>query len=525
MRYLWVLLLGASCWAQTFSYSARSDVTAQGYPGSIPCPSGSGCAGGGALTGANYAFTPSDFPTTEIVRLTDSTLPTSPFGSTVNQAWFTNCGGAGQVNLMDTTDTRFYLCGEGSADYVFSWNASTLTATELYYAPNCGAGGTGTGNLFFSFTQPHVAYSVGFVPNGSNLDIAFCQYDFTSAVTAPTISNGKITVLVDLATCAAALGNISGSAPYVDDISVSGDDQTFGAVVSTGSGQGTAVYAVVWDRTKGCRVLETDTGAITGSYGGAPTGTLAISDRYYVHGGRMGKGNTYFMTSVQSCISNCGPGNNDGLVIWNIATLNAQTVPNGGFAHLAVGYNEIAVNNGTTVSSVYHQQTFISYPMANTSSYSVINNTWPPSVIPWDDHPGWATDNSTDTAPFCGSGYIGNGSSNTFTPTYAWDNEILCTAMDGSGTVWRMNHTYGTNFSQFFNVASVIGAPSQDGKYFLWSTDWDGMLGKTDLVTTACTIGTNCRGDVFLAILPILASTSNAIGGNIKFNGNISVIP
>jgi hypothetical protein len=489
-------LTGTGTTSAFSSYSARTDAVFQPYPNVITCPSPSGCSDGGAPIGANYAFTPSDFPTTQIVRLTDSQTPTTPFGAT--GGWFQNCGGTGQANPMDTSDTRFYLCQAGNAVHIFSWNAATLTSNRIYAMPGCGVGSGGS-NLFFSFTRPYIAYSVAFTNNAGNIDPAFCQYDFTSSSTQPTVANGKVTVLVDLATCVPALSNIGGV--YVDDISVSGDDQTFAAVVSNVSGQDTAPYAIVWDRTKGCRVWNTNTGAISGSYGSAPTGTVSILDRFFIHGGRIGKGNTYFKISSASCISSCG---SSGLYLWNIASVDVQTVAKGDFAHEATGYNTEVTSFGHTVNGTYHQQTFASYEMSNTSSFTVINSAWPPSHA-WDQHMSWTTDNPSDTAPFCTSTII-NGSKpgpGFFTPTYAWDNEILCVAMDGSGTVWRMAHTYSSDWNQYFNPEFSIGALSQDGKYYFWSTDWDGMLGNTDLSSNACTIGRNCRADVFMAILPV----------------------
>src|SRR6266852_4891857 len=44
-------------------YCARTDFDTQPYPNPIPCPSSSGCAGAGGLTGANFTFAPADFNT------------------------------------------------------------------------------------------------------------------------------------------------------------------------------------------------------------------------------------------------------------------------------------------------------------------------------------------------------------------------------------------------------------------------------------------------------------------------------
>ncbi len=97
-----------------------------------------------------------------------------------------------------------------------------------------------------------------------------------------------------------------------------------------------------------------------------------------------------------------------------------------------------------------------------------------------------------------------------FTATDTWDNEILGISTNGSGKVYRFAHTYVNPADTPFTQGSI----SQDGKYLLWTSDWNGELGKTDGVTTACTIGTNCALGVFLAVLPIISGPTNPLSYN-----------
>jgi hypothetical protein len=86
--------------------------------------------------------------------------------------------------------------------------------------------------------------------------------------------------------------------------------------------------------------------------------------------------------------------------------------------------------------------------------------------------------------------------------TNAWDNEILGVATDGSGTVYRFAHTYDTNQSSVFSAEDAIGDVSADGKYYFWTTDWDGMLGQYGGGANSCSVsGQTCRTDVFMALL------------------------
>ena len=110
----------------------------------------------------------------------------------------------------------------------------------------------------------------------------------------------------------------------------------------------------------------------------------------------------------------------------------------------------------------------------------------------------WANDNASDTAPFIALMQAGTGIYNTFSAIDAWDNELLAVSTNGSGEVYRLAHTYANGLE--FTPGSI----SQDGKYLLWTTNWDGMLGNTDGTDTPCTIDMNCRVDVFMAVLPII---------------------
>jgi hypothetical protein len=82
----------------------------------------------------------------------------------------------------------------------------------------------------------------------------------------------------------------------------------------------------------------------------------------------------------------------------------------------------------------------------------------------------------------------------------AWYNEITGVAPDGSGKVWRFSHSFITSKSQVFNAYYGIGSVSQDGKFFLMSSDWMGTLG-SESGTSSCTIGKDCRSDAFVVEL------------------------
>ena len=493
-------------WAQ--SYTARTDYTAQPYPGTIPCPSASGCSGGGALTGAGYCFTPSDFAT-QICRVTDQSSP----GSQPN--FGTDCGGSAETNMMDVSDTRFYVCTGGNVPVMFSFDGTTNppTTAALYGAMlgGCEAAATYTLNLTFSYTQPKVAYAENY--HGGNP--ALCQYDFTSSSTMPTYANGKITSLVDLSTCVAGLAGKDYNTIYTEDVSPSADDQTFAISGSTTSGQGSTgdVYVIVWNRTNGCRVWNTSTGAVTGSWGA--TGTISKTDTFYLHNVRMNKNGDWVKVSQNTCIGG-GCTSVRNTYLWNIATLNVYAGVNDATAacgHGTVGYthwiNECSTGGNNT--------DFLE--RANTSDDAAgvqVTSGFPSPLSVQDAHISWNNGNSSDTTPVIMSLYTDDNST-----TNACDNEITAMTTDGTGKMFRFAHTYITRADiQNFDAEFAIGNPSQDGKYYFWSTDWEGKLGQIGGGSSACTIGTDCRGDVFFAIL---SQSGTALSNGVKLSNGAKI--
>jgi hypothetical protein len=458
--------------AATVSYhSARTDLTFQPYPNPIPCPSESGCPGGGALTGANYQLTPSDFPSTPIVRITDvNTVGTQ-------HSYNTSCDASSEVNDWSMNDDRFTICQNGNRQLLFSFDTATNTATQdpTFVSP-------GTGSLYFSYTQPYIMYHAHL--NGSN-DLAIFSYDTTS------LGNPTAVQVVDLGTACSIAGLIgNSSAAATQGITVSGDDQTFGVAGSSTDGQGSSgdYYAIAWNRTTGCTYWNTRTGHIF--VNGVDQGAIGISDTFLMHNLRIGKSGTWMKVQISSCLGACTSGAWNYL--WEIGTTAITVSTSGnGCGHTAVGYSHWVNKcdgtedvNGLFMSPFTSPNTQISLP-ASYPSPDQSNGA----------HLSWADDNDTDSAPFFammqGPSFAG--------ATGAWTNELLGVSTNGSGLVYRLAHTYATTAMTF-----TPGAISQDGKYLLWTTDWDGMLGNTNGTDVACTIGINCRADVFMAILPII---------------------
>jgi hypothetical protein len=486
-----VLVFISGVAAQT--YQARTDVNFQGYPTPIPCPSSAGCAAGGALTGAGFYFTPSDF-NTPLLRVTDANTHTS----NSSRSFATDCGGSAEANLFDVTKTRFYVCDGGTGVHIFGLDASvnppkTALLYGSYVLASCGGDGS-TGNAFFSFTHPKLLYAAAW---NQRKDPVICSYDVRDTSSGPTLANGGIKQVVDLADCVPALAG-TGTSTYLGEIGVSGDDQTVAAYPSATNGQGSGTYVIIVNQKLGCRVWNTATGMVSGVYGGAPLGSVDIPDRFTVHNVRLSKAGTYAKVTIQNCMNNnCNSGLNQ-TYIWQVNSLTVLPIstasPEYGGGHQAFGYNEW-VNKGGSPAS-WNEQFDIRPASVTTPGF--IPALYPSGPNSMDGHWSWNNDNSADTAPFLGT--FSNGAS--FIPSQAWDDEIMAFAPDGSVS-WRFAHTYASNQSQFFSAQYAIGNVSQDGSLYIWTTDWDGMLGNTNGTSAACTIGVNCRADVFMAVLPV----------------------
>ena len=120
---------------------------------------------------------------------------------------------------------------------------------------------------------------------------------------------------------------------------------------------------------------------------------------------------------------------------------------------------------------------------------------------PWNgwcdaDHSSWLNSVTNPNAPILMSRY---GGSSCY--QYAWSGEIDAAAVDGSNTVWRFAHTHNSSSSCYYGQA--FAQISNDGRWALFSSPWDGTLGSD----TA--FGCSSRIDAFIVDLigpPVITS-------------------
>jgi hypothetical protein len=425
----------------------------------------------GNLTGANSIVTDPDFHN-RIVRVTDA--HTNPEPTFVNRTFVSAGSGSADENLWNVDSTMFVVQDTGSNTYPFSFNPATLQASRMYISnfpstnglmiASSGIWSRVNQNLLYTFSKTFIH-----------------KYDFTDRSNPPSAQT-----LYDFSSSANCL-----PAHFTDTWSVNGgvgdDDTVFGRAFSTTGGQGTGIYVVVYKVGSGCSLLNTQTGQVSGDWGAK--GTINIADRWTIHNVKLSKdGNWMIITPTQCTSARCSA----GPYFWQVGTTNVGSCGQGGLCsgHFTEGYSHwVNCNNSPMGNQVIRS---FSEP---TSTHSIGNNLPEGIVVPLDQHQSWNNADPQDSLPVFSATW-----SNLSPFPAPWYNEIIAVAPDGSGKTWRFAHTFITARSQRFSTAYAIGTISQDGRFFIFASDWMGTLG-SESGAASCTIGKDCRGDVFVVEL------------------------
>jgi hypothetical protein len=426
----------------------------------------------GNLTGANTIVTDPDFGN-RIVRITDAdTDPGAPW--TYARSFVSSSSGSADENLWNTDSTLFLIQSVGGAAYPFAFDPSTLHGARLYLSSYPSTGGM---KLSDAGTWSRVNSNVLYTSSGTAID----KYDFTDRTNPPAAQ--RLFDFTSSHNCLPAGFSVTWSARG----GVSAGDAVFGMAYSNNGAQGTGVYAVAYKVGSGCTILNTQTGHVTGDWGA--TGTVDITDRWTIHNAKLSKDGNWLIIARTSCLSSsCS----DGPYFWQIGTTNVSSCGVGGKCggHWTEGYSHWVNNDNSPLSN----QVIRSFAESTLRTFLTVR--FPIGITtPFDQHQSWNNADPADSVPFVSSTW------SSVSPFPApWYDEIIGVATDGSGITWRFAHSFITGRSQRFSAAYGIGSVSQDGKFFIFSSDWMGGLG-SEAGARACTIGENCRGDVFVVEL------------------------
>ena len=225
---------------------------------------------------------------------------------------------------------------------------------------------------------------------------------------------------------------------------------------------------------------------------------------YNVHNARISKDGTVVRINSQQ-------GNT--IYFWKAGTNQATPCLFSGEdcgGHQALGYAHMINDpNNSDMADVLIR------PLSNPGATTLLVNPLP-TPRQWNDsHWSWNDANATDTMPVCGSFYNshghGNGTQNVQTNPLLqiaapYDREIVCVATSGPSKVWRFAHDRATGAandnagagSSFW--ASPRGNVSPDGRFYLFTSDWDWSLGSRK-GSPGCPQAGMCRTDVFVVEL------------------------
>lgn len=389
-----------------------------------------------------------------MVRVTDANVLTGL--GFPNLSYITNS--SSEQNTWNTDSTKFYVIGNGGNYLLYLFDPSSMQAT---WDPIVGATNNAlpVEGVAFSRTNPNIVY--GWIGGPSH---TIAQYD---------ISTNTTTDVVATASCVPGLSPTSS----MDDVSVSAGDQRL--FTYEGGIQDTDMFAVVYDRTSGCRWYNTQTGQIGGQWG--PSGSATVGASFLLHNARIAiSGDWAVLDSTTQ------------RYVWQIGTLNVylcsiNSTPYCG-GHNVGGYTHLINSSGTL-----DEMNIVERPFSTPDS-PVQLITPLPTPVEWtyDKHWSWNDDNTADTMPVCGSTYLDQIGG--YSITREWDREVVCIRTDGvQSQVWRFAHNRSIYNGDFGSTPR--GNVSQDGRFYMFTSTWENQLG---LQTGSSTL---YREDVFIVRL------------------------
>jgi hypothetical protein len=386
----------------------------------------------------NVVFKDPDFGSS-MVRATDSTTNFKLPGT------FLRTGASGENNEWSADTSKFYVIGDGGWDFAFAFDPTTMAVSSL---PNA-AQGQGLAlplrpGATFSFVDPDLIYGTS---NSDTLTIT--SYRFSTSASTPIINTRLCGVQPPL----------GASVVSDDDVSLSLDDRRV-SISEGGSESGNHMFVVVYDKALGCRWYNTQTGQIGGQWG--INGQASVTAPYLIRHAYLSKSGNSVLILV----------NWFGWYIWDLSTLKVSACANGSAeecgGYMSVGYN--ALVNGPAIKG--DMQT-AKRPLKNINQIAQL--VWP-VPFDWDQerHFTWSNVDANDVIPICGSTYDYEGDTTIDQP---WAGEIFCVETDGrASTVWRFAHNRAAYVEPYFQT-QPLGGVSRDGRFFLFTSDWDAQLG------------------------------------------------
>jgi hypothetical protein len=405
------------------NYCARTDRKVEPYPAKPPAlgPAGS------IITDPNFG--------SHILRVTDEKTDQRREGAPIMTP------SSAEQNSWNTNSTKFYVITMGGKDLLYDFDPATMTAKSKGFLEV-----PWQGEPQFSYTQPNILYGI------DHRNPAFQSYD---------ISSSRVTNLNTVSDCVKLDSRDGGHA-----ITVSADDKRFMTYVGPKQDGDYLIY--IYDRDQGCRWYNTQTGEVGGKWG--PKGTVTMPDRVLIHNARMSKSGKFIYIAP----GNSKPGHR--WFVWEVDTMAVTLCPAECTGHRAVGYSHLVGPSGE-INPMELQIRPLDH-LEKTSplvpGLGRIGGYW------FDMHFSWNNVNADDTTPICFSTYRPANPNTPGTPLAVdgpWENEIDCAETDEKAfNIWRFAHNYSTAKNGFWSTPR--GNVSQDGRFFMFTSDWQDQLGE-----------------------------------------------
>ena len=285
------------------------------------------------------------------------------------------------------------------------------------------------------------------------------------------------------------------------------DDDVFVKGVGDAGGQGGpgALFVVAYKRSANFYYLyNVGTGIISyfkcnegtgyacsgGSWAETILGMITLPDRFVLHNVKVNKSGEWVVITQDDCrFRTCSIiAGSFGPYLWKLSTTEARVskITSHPSGHWTEGFRLFANQDGDPGISINGR------PFANPNDQFPLNHfaaSVPAPADAVDAHPSWNYNDGTDTTPIC-----------TATVAFDWpyrtpgENEVVCygTNPDASCSLpghalcrdvtKRFFHTYNpASCNQYDGFWSCwgIGALSQDGKYYAFTSNWGNTLGST----------------------------------------------
>jgi hypothetical protein len=451
--------------------------------------------------GKNALVTPSDF-NLPIVRATDGTM----FG---NKSLTTTISGSNGDNVFNTDDTYFLVIDDGGWKYPVSFDPATMQVL------NTSPWQPGTnqvrwaGSASFSRVSRNTVYAVtGTTPSVSGMTGRQTTL-FKIMLSGTTSISATGSKVYDFAQCPGMQNPYNiGNGIWRSVLTVSAGDRRFSQAFSNHpGGQGTGTDIAVYDAPSGqCYRYDTAHARLCTSSGCAP---MSLPDEFTIHEVYMSLDGNYLRIVFDHCTSGgCTEGIGANPYVWQIGTTNVTR---------CYTSSHTANCTGHMVEGYSHLYNALAWPQtgkrsfSDPLSYSLINSS--PDLNPiTDSHYSNNAADVNDTAPIWITnvqkvrttfGGVGCNQSGNIYEGCKFPGPLFgeVFAITQHGSYIRAAHTYNSGESSNFNCSNAIGAVSQTGRFFIWTSDWLATLGKDYTGQNRC--------DVFIVNLAAAQGATN----------------